>query len=190
MSGDGHEAAEVETAQKLSFVADALNTPDPLASADIELHADVQDAIDWIAGRSWQDARSSREAALADMDMMAARFRQTGAQKRWLSEGCPSAAGVSAHVNGPLALALASTYGFPEPEVIGMLRGESGQAPLVGQLPRSVDCDVRELDVNAADASSELMASCSKRNHTLLSSLTEDKHSAWLLEQTKEQTVN
>ena len=49
--GDGHEAAEVETAQKLSFVADALNTPDPLASADLELHADVQDAIDWIAGR-------------------------------------------------------------------------------------------------------------------------------------------
>ena len=88
-------------------------TLDPFTSSQRPLHSDVKLAIDWISARSPSAAAEERDRIVDEILTKAKEFHESGESQAWISGGCPHAAEMSAHVNGPLALWIAQDRSSP-----------------------------------------------------------------------------
>ena len=173
---DGTTGEEAST--YLTFVAQAQAQPCPLGLNSAQKSGSAE-AVEWLAARSSEEVRRTREQVVAEVERAGKALREAGTCNEWMKRADKETIRIAKYVNGPLGEMLVKATGFPDTEVMNVFRDGGNIAGLLHAPHGSTD-----KTFPAPTPTHTIKSCCEANNRALLASLKEDPNSDFLMEQT------
>ena len=161
-------------------ICQELDAPDPFIG-NVEVHAQVRDALQWQSARCWKEVNMQREAITVAIEARGKQLWKNGQRDAWFGSPDEELAAVVQAVNGPLFH-----------ELIGQVEPDGPSAASIfkegAQLFGELECAGIGTAVASAPCGplpAALKQHCLEHNRTLLATLKRDRHAGALLEITR-----
>ena len=162
----------------MTFVAQAQAQPCPLGLNSAQKSSPAE-AVEWLAARSSEEVRRTREQVVAEVERAGKALREAGACKEWMKRADKETIRISKYVNGPLGEMLEKATGFPDTEVMSVFRAGGNIAGLLHAPHGSTD-----KTFPAPTPTDTIKSCCEANNRALLASFKEDSSNDFLMKQT------